>query len=292
MDKRRKRRKKKNHAVPVVLSLIVIIAVFGLAVYVLEDKKPSTKSVDASSYFLDPAEGEMAVVTDRGVCEGKALLRDGGIYLPYETVKEFVADNVYYDPAAGILTVTKPEEICNAEAADGTFFTEADTVYISLSYLEKHTDIEAREFEDPARVVIRTEFDIPSAPVKAETEMRAEPGTKGDILCVLPEGTHVRVLDDGDAYVRCTTDDGFTGFVSGEMLGTREEAPAHISPQGAYTHNLMEEPVNMAFHQVYTYAANDGLNDMLSGIDRKVQIVCSSFGESKISAFIPLHWRS
>ncbi len=265
MDKRRKSRKKKNYTVPVVLAMICVIAACGLIVHALESRKPSSRAVDASSYFGLESANEIAIVTERGVAPEPGVIRDGVTYVPYTLAKEYITENIYYDPLSDILTTATPVKIINAGPEDDAYYAENGQLFVSLPWIAEYNDIEVKEFTDPARAVVRTDFMYPLAEVTAETEMRQEPDMKSGILCRPEPGTFLTVLDDHDVYARVMTEDGFCGFVPRDALGEKTESAPHVSPQGEYTHILLSDPINMAFHQIYTYAANDTLGDALTG---------------------------
>ena len=266
MAKKKRRKKKKNNAVPVVILLIIALALAGVVASKMDKKRPSDKMVDDASYFGVESDNEVAVITSDAVCPEKAVSKGGHYYLSYDAIVTYITDKIYYDPAADILTMTTPNEIINVGSDANVYYLENGQLFISLQYVCKRSDVEVKSFENPARIVIKNRFDLRTAEVAKEDVIRMDTDVRSDIVKRAEPGEVVYVHDDNDAMAKVSTEDGYIGFIQRDSLGERKEPKAHNSAIGEYTSIGLGEPINMAFHQIFTSAANDTLNDVMKNV--------------------------
>ena len=73
-------------------------------------------------------------------------------------------------------------------------------VYLSLSLVQKYTDLDFYEYQEPARVVIRHEFTgVNVATVKKDTSIRYRGGIKSPVLTEVKKGDtliYMQALED------------------------------------------------------------------------------------------------
>ena len=244
----------------IVLILILLTAIAGGIYLIIFSGRPSRERIDPEEYFGYPGTGQTAVATTLGLCGGMGTRVEGqgGVFIPYEDIRTYIADNVYYDESSQTVTVTTPGEIINLSPAEDTdkVVIAHGEVMISSEFLMKVSDIAIEEYDAPSRLVIRCAWDTPLAMALEEAAVRQEPDIKSPILTEVPAGTQVFVLETLDAFSRVSTQDGFTGYVQLAQIGPLTDPPLHENPELTYTHTLLDEKLVMGFHQTDTAAAN------------------------------------
>ena len=268
MSSHRKRKKQKNQAVSVVILLIIVITAAGVIVTMSNRRKPSMERISPETYFAAEGEGRIAVALTEGLLPVTAAVKDGTLYLPYEGAADEITDKVYYDPASRILTAVSPTEILNisSDGDDGIMYMDGGSVMLSMDFLLEHSDIEVQQFEDPARLVIKERFDLPSVNAVKDTVLRAGKSVKEPILCDIKAGQTLTLLSRGEEYLYCSTNDGYTGYIAADDAGEDMDPPPHEEKREEYTNISLDHPINMVFHQIYDPAANSGLLDALDGV--------------------------
>ena len=98
--------KKKIIPVIAVLFLIFIILVGIIIGRKIKAFMPSSEQQDLETYFGITSQEEAAIELNRSLTEEKALLRDGGIYLDFNYVHDYLNDRFYWDANENILLYT------------------------------------------------------------------------------------------------------------------------------------------------------------------------------------------
>ena len=257
-------------ALPVLLAGILIIIRFI----------PSKRRMDAAVYF-GVREGEVGVSvngTPTGSC-GK--LFDGEVYLDIGSARA-VNPSVFLDETEDRLIITTPTEKHTWPVRDGytageQAVREDGTVYLPLSLLEELSDASFALYSEPDRVTAWTERDCVSETFASDAPVRFRAGIRSPVISDGKAGSSIYVTDvsaDGEpsgdklrGWTHVVTEDGFSGYVEDRFLenpvsGTR----SWESPVGTYTSLLLDEPVNMVFHQTTDQASNNALEQSMSGI--------------------------
>ncbi len=263
------------------LLMSVLVAVVGIAAFVLERRSPSKEHMDLSEYFgitestSGTAAETLAVIINGSVSEGSAIRDNGALWISYTAVQAGVNPRVFYDSTESLVILTTPTEKRTYSLADAETASFAKVVgeelYISESFLETVSDMRMTEYSDPDRLVYVTDFTYTGASVTSDTAVRYRAGIKSDILTDLKAGENVRVQDveaDGsennkkvEGWVYVTTENGVTGYVQEKALGEQTQvSEEHTSPVGEYTSISKDYKINLAFHQTTNTTANAGFS--------------------------------
>ena len=274
--------KKKNGItiIGVFVALLLIVVVLGAALV----QKYSSNKEHVSPAEIAPVEaGEARVIFWQETYEKNALLLNGGIYLDYDTVFSYINKNFYYDEEELVLTYTTPTEIIRAYPMDAVYYsnkekkelshepllTKGGEPYVSLEFAALFSDMTYTFYENPARVLIRTESkDMLVLKAEKETVLREAADIKSRILCDLSKDSVVWYVDAGteaDAkFVKVMTEDGVFGFVRKKDLGeSYHESYASDYKAPVYSHISAEEKVVLGWHQVTNTTANTGLEALI-----------------------------
>ena len=248
--------------------LIVIVALAGILSYIIRGRQPSLEYATAEEYFGITGEDEVALVTSSVIVPVPGTrMDDGRVYIPYDETIEYVTNKIYYDRSADTLTVTTPTEIHNitGEGSSKAFVHDGEEVLVSLDFLTEYTHLDATYYEGPSRVVIHNEDGFYSIQTEEDTVLRTEPDIKSKIICDLPAGTSLSILDSGDAYDYVSTADGFIGYADKKTLAAEMTPPAEEEGESLYPSISYDFPINLAFHQIYEKTANTYLIETLNG---------------------------
>ena len=262
---------KKHMPVFVVCLLIVLVSLIGGAVYGINKLIPTSKQMDLTEYYGQNADGEAALILGTQKLEQKALFSGNDVYLPLDVVSGYLNQRYYWDSENKKILYATPTSLTEeaaSEQADGNVWLKDDTVYLKLDYVKKYTDIDSYIYEDPARVAIQYKFsNIQTVTVKKDTVIRYRGGIKSEILTKIPKDTVLRLLDEGEDWDQVATDDGYIGYIQKKKVSSADTTNYERDFKAeAYSYLTMDEPVNLAWHQVTSTDANSYFADAVQNM--------------------------
>lgn len=262
---------KKHMPVFVVCLLIVLFSLIGGAVYGINKLIPTSKQMDLTEYYGQNADGEAALILGTQKLEQKALFSGNDVYLPLDVVSGYLNQRYYWDSENKKILYATPTSLTEeaaSEQADGNVWLKDDTVYLKLDYVKKYTDIDSYIYEDPARVAIQYKFsNIQTVTVKKDTVIRYRGGIKSEILTKIPKDTVLRLLDEGEDWDQVATDDGYIGYIQKKKVSSADTINYERDFKAeAYSYLTMDEPVNLAWHQVTSTDANSYFADAVQNM--------------------------
>lgn len=255
----------------VVCLLIVLVSLIGGAVYGINKLIPTSKQMDLTEYYGQNADGEAALIFGTQKLEQKALFSGNDVYLPLDVVSGYLNQRYYWDSENKKILYATPTSLTEeaaSEQADGNVWLKDDTVYLKLDYVKKYTDIDSYIYEDPARVAIQYKFsNIQTVTVKKDTVIRYRGGIKSEILTKIPKDTVLRLLDEGEDWDQVATDDGYIGYIQKKKVSSADTTNYERDFKAeAYSYLTMDEPVNLAWHQVTSTDANSYFADAVQNM--------------------------
>lgn len=274
--------KKKRTALKVVLILLLFILLAGAAggAFVWKKYGPTKEKYDLNTYFGIEAEGMGGMTLNNEVLEAQYMKIDGTAYVTYEFVRDYLNDRFYWDPNEGILLYTLSEGMLEV-SADSTDYTvsgetrsedyvilkrEENTAYIALDFVQQHTNMEFKFYENPNRIDIVNEFgETRTAVAKKDTPVRTLGGFKSPILTEVKSGDKVVVLEDVSDWKKVRTQDGFVGYMRKSRLkNVKTETTSREFEEDKFTGIQKDYKINLVWHQVTSEAANSGIEDAIS----------------------------
>ncbi len=181
---------------------------------------------EVSDYFGDTDPSQAAIVLNCELSEEKGLVRDEGIYLPWDFVWQNIDSAFYYESSSGMLYLTLQDETHTWTEGDGSGYLiiENEEPYVLTDCISAYSGKDIHVFPDPDRVVIQTTWEgMQTAAVKEDTPLYMKAGNKGGVITELSEGQGVIFLADEDGWARISTNDGFTGYVEDTLVTPPEE---------------------------------------------------------------------
>lgn len=271
-------RKKAGPVIAALLLVIVIVLIFVVG-RKIEQYIPSEEVEDLGTYYSISSPDDVAIILNRELTEQKAKLFDGVVYITYEMLHG-MNSRFYWDDNEQLLRYTTAEASVTAYAGQNDYYIgndvtkgdsqivriEDSTVYVALDFAKNYTDLGYELYTDPYRIVMTTDWsNIPGqTTVKKDTQLRVKGGIKSPILTELVKDSTVIVLEAMDNWSKVSTTDGIIGYVKNSKLnGEGDQAelssaqmPSHSYEGENFTHQLMDEPVKLLWHQVTNQDAN------------------------------------
>lgn len=250
----------------VVCLLIVLVSLIGGAVYGINKLIPTSKQMDLTEYYGQNADGEASLVAGTQKLEQKALISGDEVYIPLDVVNGYLNQRYYWDSANKKILYATPTSLTEEAASDqpgGNVWLKESTVYLKLDYVKKYTDIDSYIYKDPARIAIQYKFsNVQTVTVKKDTVIRYRGGIKSKILTKTAKDTVLRLMNEGEDWDQVAADDGYIGYIQKKKVSAADTTDYKRSFKAeAYSYFTMDEPVNLAWHQVTSTDANNYFAD-------------------------------
>lgn len=263
--------KKKQMPVLVVILLIVLVAVIGAAVYGINKLIPTGKQMNLTEYYGQNEDGEATLIIGTDKLEQKAIISGEEAYLPLDVVNSYLNQRYYWDSDNKKIlyaTPSKLTEMAASQESGSEVWLNGETVYLSISYIKEYTDIDSYIYENPSRVTIQKKFkNVNTVTAQKDTAIRYRGGIKSEILTKVSKGTVLRLIQELDEWDQVATDDGYIGYVRKNKVSDPEKKTFERDFETeTYSYITMEDPVNLAWHQVTSTDANSYLADTIQNM--------------------------
>lgn len=266
----------------VISATIVALTIMIISIIVLLIKNmPSKERMELTDYF-QVQDGKIVLIMQDEISDAQGLYRDGEIYLAMDMVTSLLNPRFYWDSLENKLLYTTSSEVISAEVNSNTYYinkrkeskdydivkAQDGNIYVAIDYVKQYTAMDYKKFDNPDRVVVNYVYGKKEeySTVKKSTQLRYEPSTKSYILADIDAGAKLRILsDEQEGFYQAMTEDGIVGYVKKDKLGSMtEEMKTSDFQSEEYKHILLEEKVNLVWHQVTNVYANSSITDMLS----------------------------
>lgn len=270
--------KKKLTTILTVLLLIFFVLTVGLATMLVKRYMPSKDRMDGQEYFNLENENEAALVVNHNLEEEKVLVLDGRYYVEDTVVGKYINSRFYWDNNQKAMMYTLPTEVFMIMPDTTEYMTSqgkqvmdymilrsyGDSFYLDLEFIQKFTDMDYRVYEDPAHVVIETDWSpVKVATVRDPGVIRQKGGIKSLIVDDVEAGEDVRILEEMENWTKIATDDGYTGYIQNKLLSDmRERTTEREKQELEYTNIKRDHKINLAWHQVTSQSGNETLAEM------------------------------
>ena len=143
---------------------------------------------------------------------------------------------------------------------------DGEHYYLDLEFIKTYTDMECTVYENPARVVIRTEWDAAQMVIASDDcKLRQKGGIKSIIVDEAEKGEKLYLEEELENWSKVSTEDGYSGYVEKKYLSAPETVTVdHTSVTPEYTSVRRDYKINMAWHQVTSASGNATLQHVLA----------------------------
>lgn len=272
--------KKKMMPVLTVIGLIILVLLAGVITMAVKRYSPSKEKMDGKEYFRLNGEDEAALVVDKELAEEKVKMIDGRYYVEDAVVGKYINSRFYWDEKQKLMLYTLPTEEFQIhpdsqeyQTSQGTqnkdyviLKSQGDDYYLDLEFIKEYSDIESTVYEDPARVIIRTEWgETQMVTVIEDSQIRKKGGIKSTIVDEVKKGERLYLAEEMDTWSKVSTEDGYTGYIKKEVISKPESVQtAREDTQPEYTSIRKDYKINMAWHQVTSAEGNQMLAQVLA----------------------------
>ena len=280
MQKNGRKKKIGKKAGPVILALLLILA--AGTVFLIQRYMPTRERMDKAAYFGALKGNEAAVVLQDHLIEQRGLLKDGSLYLGYETVRDCLNSRFYWDEENQQMLYTTALETyeipVNSQeyTIDGAtqqydreiVLQDGEGLYFSIDFLAQYTNMEYTlvQEETSRHVLIRCQWGMQkTAEVKKDTAVRYQGGVKSPILTEAHRGDTVQVLEELEKWTRVVTLDGYIGYLPNRRLeNVQDTEVTREFQEQEYSSIRRENKVQLVWHQIDNQDANAYLMEDIS----------------------------
>ena len=272
MKKKIKKQMKKQYMPAVIVCvLILLLAVIGIGAHIVMKYIPTKERMDLTEFYGQPGEGEAVVVLGTDIMQERAVISGDQFYLPLDMVDSYLNQRYYWDSANQQILYATPSELQKYPAStdgSGDVWLKDGTVYLSLAFVQKYTDLDIYTYENPSRIVIQHEFTgVNVASVQKNSCIRFRGGIKSPILTDVNKGDTVIYMQALEEWVQVSTMDGYIGYIQKEDISDPETKDFERDFQREeYSYLTMDAKVNIGWHQVTSQDANAYLADTIANV--------------------------
>lgn len=257
--------------VVVVCALIFLVAVLGVISFAVSRYMPTRERMDLNEYYGQVAEDEAAIILGTRILESRAAMGGEEVYIPIDVVTQYLNQRFYWDGEGQQVLYATPSELTKAPAATeagSEVWLKNDTVYLSLSYISRYTDMDSVVYEEPNRVAIQYKFkNVKTVTTLKNTYVRYRGGIKSQVLTRVEKGTVLRLMEELENWVQVATSDGYIGYIEKKKVSEPEKFTFDRDFQREeYQYITMDTPVNMVWHQVTSTESNSYLGDAIANM--------------------------
>ncbi|MBO5551267.1 MAG: SH3 domain-containing protein [Lachnospiraceae bacterium] len=257
-----------NRALPLVITglavLVTVIVLLGNGL--MSELGSSREKADLAGY-LGLTEGDgTALIIDGELAGDKAQVQNGTVFIPMGLANS-VYDNFYYDSLEGHLLVTGATK--TTEGIQGTDYIPGETVYISLSFLNRFVPMYFEQYEEPSRIEIVTKpASVNNAETAEDAIMRVSADKKTPILMDIDKGETVQVIEENEDWAKVRYQ-AVTGYMESKELDDDRQTSAIAISGGdeadqQYTKHIRDHKIVLGFHNVAVTDANSYLIEAAS----------------------------
>ena len=117
MDKRRVKQ-----SVILAAAVIVIIILVLIIGKIIQKYTPTKEEMDLYEYFGVKEQSSAAIVLNHEIIPQQAVIKDGMLYVDYDTLREVFTSRFYWDTNENLLLYTTPSDVISAAASGKEYY--------------------------------------------------------------------------------------------------------------------------------------------------------------------------
>ncbi len=284
LNQRKKRtlQNRRKRYLYIIIVLAILIGAIGFAGYYFYMDKYglSDEEMNLSKYYETVSESDMAIVLNDEIIGVEGIVVNDVPYISYDTVRTMLNSRFYWDSNENLLLYTLSDTTVTVNLGASSYTSSLDTIntsyvivksegndtYIAAEFVQQYTNMEYEFFDEPNRIVIRSEWDeYEVATIKKDTQVRYQGGVKSEILTQVEEGDTVVVLEVLEEWTKVSTTNGLLGYVQNSCLKDQQYVIYDREfEEEVYSNISKDYTINMAFHQVTNSEVNSYVLETLA----------------------------
>lgn len=259
---------------------VILLAILITLIAALVNKySPSKEVMDLSKYYNISSDKQVPIVLDYSL-QGFAIEEDGELYLPNETVSDYISSRFYWDHNENILLYATGDALYSVAANESTYYKDkkavsydhvivkpnSDGCYISISFVSEFVPIKYEVIDSPKRILLTTDFsDVEVASIKKKTSVRYEADIKSPILEALKKSDEVTLIEKQDRWNKVMTRDGVIGYVEAKrMSAPSSKSLEKVVKEETFYHDLKDKDVCLGWHYMENKTSNAGVANVIA----------------------------
>ena len=261
-----KRSRQKKTVLPLILMIAAVALIIVLAGGYFVRHSETYNEMDKNSYFGIVKDSQAALIVNDKILDTFGLVRDGRVYLDYDTVSQFFNSGFFWEEDQRQMLLTMPsgtQKWSVGETED--VILEDDTIYISADCVKENSDIDMEILEAPHRIVARTNWkNIAAETMLEDAVVRFRGGPKAEVLTKVKAGDTVVLTAHADDWCEVSTSDGYIGYVKKKQL--------RAAPEGTISHTtgkkflfrkvMADHKINLAWHYIGSVDNNASFDEV------------------------------
>lgn len=277
------------------IGIAILFVVLVIASSVLSSVAPNESMADLKQYFEVEKEDDVIIVLNGKISKTKGLYLDNTIYVPFEYAHDYMNKRLYYDAVEDVMFLSTSDAIIEMHRGSKTATIDGGTknfdnplyqatndgrVWVNVKFLSEYSAFKYEQLHSPHLIAITnytedTKINVVTA--VTDTVVRIEGDIKSPILESIPADTNLTLVESGSSWSKVSTNKGIVGYVSSKDIS--EEKTKKIPKneiQEDFKHNIYNNKVCMAWHQVTNQNANKNIDGVLAKAEG-INIICPTW---------------
>ncbi len=246
----------------------VLIGGIAIASYLYYYSLPQNVVKNYKEYFNDYR--QYVTVEDSYIkMEEDILLQDGYVYIPYNFIKSYIDEYIFYEPNANLVTITSESNVIKMNTDELTYFVNedpltltapiiqhSDTAYLPKEFVENTYNVTLK-YDNDTDILNLNYNDLPSNISTAEKKIKVRFNYVNDsyLTTRIQEGETFEIYNEYEEYTKVRTSNGLLGYVKTSDINSTEIVEATVldsySPK-----NIIDGKITLLWDQIYSYSAN------------------------------------
>lgn len=277
--------KKTKKRMPLALILLLVIVLIGMVAFLTIRYRPGREHMSLNTFYGIDREEDGAVIANGNLisADDKAAVArvvNGTTYIRWSVLHDHLDDGWVYDSTEGILRYATDKSLISVNLSDTSYTEDRNSrswsapivivannkTYVALDFVKQFTDLTYTISDQPHRLAIWTAgTSVKTGSLNGAEGIRRKAGIKSQILEDGKSGDELTIVQELDGWYQVVTADNVVGCVrKSKVSGIRDSKIEANLPERQYSHRILDQKIQMAWHQVTSTAGNAGMPSLLA----------------------------
>ncbi|EEP27987.1 glycosyl hydrolase family 18 protein [Shuttleworthella satelles] len=277
--------KKKKKRIPLALILLLVIVLLGIVIFLVVRYRPGKEHLSLNTFFGVDGEEDGAVIANGNLISTDdkapaAKLVNGTTYVRWSLLHDHLDDGWVYDASEGILRYATDKNLISVNLSDSNYMEDKNSkswsapivivsdnkTYVALDFVKQFTDLTYTVANQPNRLAIWTAGTaVKTGSLNGAEGIRRKAGIKSQILEDGKSGDSLTIVQELDGWYQVVTADNVIGCVrKSKVSGVKDSKIEANLPERQYSHRILDQKIQLAWHQVTSTAGNANMSNLLA----------------------------